>query len=38
MAREFLDRFPHFLTTEEKKEFQALIKEAESKVKREKGK
>ncbi|MEW6261931.1 MAG: hypothetical protein AB1641_02535 [Thermodesulfobacteriota bacterium] len=38
MAREFLDHFPQFLTAAEKKEFQALIKKAESKVKREKGK
>lgn len=38
MAREFLDRFPQFLTTDEKKEFEALIKEAESKVKPEMGK
>jgi hypothetical protein len=38
MAREFLERFPQFLDGEEKKEFQALIKHVESKVKRKRDK
>ncbi len=38
MAREFLDHFPQFLTADEKKELQAVIKGMKSKVKRERGK
>ncbi|HUU26353.1 MAG TPA: hypothetical protein VM123_00950, partial [archaeon] len=34
MAREFLEHFPKLLTTEEEKEFKAIIKEMESQMKR----